>query len=71
MSSLSESESCEVIVVYLVEDIDSGTARRRSLFTMLAPQYRGSFSVNKNADKLGPLGAPSRPINRVRRGQWI
>lgn len=71
LSSLSESESCEVIVVYLVEDIDSGTARRRSLFTMLAPLYRGSFSVNKNADKLGPLGAPSRPINRVRRGQWI
>ena len=60
MSSLSESESCEVIVVYLVEDIDSGTGRRRSLFTMLAPLYHGSFSVNKNADKLGPLGAPSR-----------
>lgn len=71
MSPLSESESCKVIVLYLVEDVESGTGDRLSVFTMLTPLFHGSFSVNKNADKLGPLGATSRPINRVRRGQWI
>lgn len=71
LSSLSERESCKAIVLYLVEDIESGTGDRPSLFTVLTPLYHGSFSVNKNAEKFGPLGAPSKPINRVRRGQWI